>query len=215
MSGEQIARALGLSEAGGACWHGPCPCCGYRSGFSVAERRNGLPLVHCNAGGCGQTELVAALRRRGLWPDHDHNEAHNGNDPDELARRREAKARQRSRKIELAPNMWREASPASGTLIETYLRSRDIVLPVPPVIRILGMHGAYGRAAAPAALSGSTLPPTATPPPSRRPPADRRRQERGSESGRLLPSSGMGLTRSDGYRFRLCAIMACDRYASG
>jgi len=144
MSGEQIASALGLYQAGAARWHGKCPCCGYRSGFAVGESRNGLPLVYCNAGGCGQAELVAALRRRGLWPDHDHKEAHSGDDPDELARRREAKTRERSRKIELAADMWQEAYCASG-LIETYFRLRDILLPVPPVIRMLGMHGAYGR----------------------------------------------------------------------
>ena len=144
MSGEQIARAIGLYQAGAARWHGTCPCCGYRTGFTVAERRSGLPLVYCNAGGCGQAELIAALRRRGLWPDHDHKEAHSGDDPDELARRREAKTRERSRKIELAADMWQEAYCASG-LIETYFRLRDILLPVPPVIRMLGMHGAYGR----------------------------------------------------------------------
>src|SRR6266851_8449910 len=144
MSGEQIARALGLYQAGAARWHGKCPCCGYRTGFTVAERRSGLPLFYCNAGGCGQAELIAALRRRGLWPDHDHKEAHSGDDPDELARRREAKTRERSRKIELAADMWQEAYCASG-LIETYFRLRDILLPVPPVIRMLGMHGAYGR----------------------------------------------------------------------
>ncbi len=144
MSGEQIASALGLYQAGAARWHGKCPCCGYRTGFTVAERRSGLPLVYCNAGGCGQAELIAALRRRCLWPDHDHKEAHSGDDPDELARRREAKTRERSRKIELAADMWQEAYCASG-LIETYFRLRDILLPVPPVIRMLGMHGAYGR----------------------------------------------------------------------
>src|SRR5216684_3463783 len=144
MSGEQIARAIGLYQAGAARWHGTCPCCGYRTGFTVAERRSGLPLVYCNAGGCGQAELIAALRRRCLWPDHDHKEAHSGDDPDELARRREAKTRERSRKIELAADMWQEAYCASG-LIETYFRLRDILLPVPPVIRMLGMHGAYGR----------------------------------------------------------------------
>jgi putative DNA primase/helicase len=142
---EKIARVLGLREVSIGRWHGQCPCCGYRSGFAVAERRNGLPLVYCNAGGCGQAELAAALRRRGLWPDHNHKEARSGIDPDEMARRREAKAHERSRKIALAADMWREAYPALGTLIETYLRSRDIVLPVPSAIRILGMHDAYGR----------------------------------------------------------------------
>jgi hypothetical protein len=50
MSAEQMARVLGLREAGAARWHGSYPCCGYRGGFAVAERRNGFPLVYCNAG---------------------------------------------------------------------------------------------------------------------------------------------------------------------
>jgi putative DNA primase/helicase len=145
MSGNQIASALGLRDAGAARWHGPCPCCGYHSGFVVTGRRNGLPLVYCNAGGCGQAELVSELRRRGLWPENHQNEAHRRSEPDELARRREARARECAQKIAFAADMWREAYPASGTLIETYFRSRGIVLPVPPVIRMLGMHGAYGR----------------------------------------------------------------------
>jgi putative DNA primase/helicase len=145
MTSGQIARALGLCEAGSARWHGPCPCCGYRSGFAVEERRDGLPLVYCSAGGCGQAELVAALRHRGLWPDRDQKAAHTGGDPGELERRREAKARERRQKIALANDMWHEAHPARGTLVETYFRSRSIMLPVPPVIRMLGMHSAYGR----------------------------------------------------------------------
>jgi len=134
MSGEQIARALGLREAGLARWHGPCPCCGYPSGFAVTVRHNGLPLLYCNPAGCAQADLVAALRRRGFWP------SQMGNDPDAP---REAKERERSGKIALAADMWRDACPASGTLVETYLRSRGIVLPVPPVIRLLRMHSAY------------------------------------------------------------------------
>jgi putative DNA primase/helicase len=145
MMGEKIAHALGLRRMGSARWHGACPCCGYRSGFAITERHNGPPLVYCNAGGCGQAELVAALRCRGLWPSYDHKEAHSGNDLGELPLQREAKARERQRKIMLAADMWGDAYDATGTLIETYLRSRDILLPVPPAIRMLGMHGAYGR----------------------------------------------------------------------
>jgi hypothetical protein len=145
MNGGEIARALGLREVDGSRWHGQCPCCGYHSGFVITEHRNGLLLVYCNAGGCGQAELVAALRRRGLWPNRAHEEAHSGSDCDELGRQREAKAHERQRKIALATDMWGEAYPAPKTLVETYLHSRDILLPVLPVIRMVGMHGAYGR----------------------------------------------------------------------
>jgi putative DNA primase/helicase len=139
---ETIARTLGLRRVGRE-FTGKCPCCGYRSGFALTERRNGPPLVYCNAGGCGQTELIAVLRSGGLWPDSDHKAARPG--PADLAERHEATARERQRKIVLAADMWGEAYEARGTLVEAYLRSRNIVLSVPPVIRMLGMHGPYGR----------------------------------------------------------------------
>ncbi len=41
--------------------------------------------------------------------------------------------------------MWRSAIPASGTVVERYLRSRGIEIPVPPSIRFIGMHTSYGR----------------------------------------------------------------------
>src|SRR4051812_13840042 len=124
MSGEQIALALGLRKAGAARWLGPCPCCGYRSGFSLTQRRDELPLVYCNAGGCGQSEVIAALRSRALWPDSGPEAAR----PDlaKLANGREAEARKRQRKIALAADMWAESYAADGTLVESYLRSRDI-----------------------------------------------------------------------------------------
>jgi putative DNA primase/helicase len=143
MTTERIARALGLRATRAGCWHGPCPCCGYRSGFSLTQRSDELPLVYCNAGGCGQSEVIAALRSRALWPDSGPEAARP--DPAKLASGREAEARERQRKIALAADMWAESYPATGTLVESYLRSRDIRLPVPPVIRMLGMHSAYGR----------------------------------------------------------------------
>jgi len=69
MNGETIARGLGLHRAGIGKWNGKCPSCGYRTGFAVTERRDGLPLIYCHAGGCSQSELIVALRRAGLWPD--------------------------------------------------------------------------------------------------------------------------------------------------
>jgi hypothetical protein len=69
MNGETIARGLGLHRSGIGKWDGKCPCCGYRTGFAVTERRDGLPLVYCHAGGCSQSDLIVALRRAGLWPE--------------------------------------------------------------------------------------------------------------------------------------------------
>jgi hypothetical protein len=51
ISAETIARRLGLHRAGRQ-FAGKCPSCGYKNGFSIADRRGGLPLVYCHAGGC-------------------------------------------------------------------------------------------------------------------------------------------------------------------
>ncbi len=141
---EQIARALGLRQVGARSWHGRCPSCGYRSGFGVTERPSQPPLVYCNAGGCRQGELVAVLRNRGLWPGGDK-EAAARPDRAKLTKEHEAKARAPQRKIALAADMWGEAFEARGTLVESYLRSRDIRISVPPVICMQGMRGSYGR----------------------------------------------------------------------
>jgi DNA primase len=39
-----------------------------------------------------------------------------------------------------AIRLWNDAIPAAGTLAETYLRSRGIVLPIPPTLRFLPRH---------------------------------------------------------------------------
>jgi len=40
-----------------------------------------------------------------------------------------------SQRIEIARRIWREAKPATGTLVETYLRSRGITMAIPPSLR--------------------------------------------------------------------------------
>jgi len=65
MTAAEIAAALGLRRVGQA-WRGGCPVCGGRSRFQIREGRSG-PLVWCWAG-CKPADLLAELRRRGLWP---------------------------------------------------------------------------------------------------------------------------------------------------
>ncbi|MBF0561966.1 MAG: hypothetical protein HQL37_08060 [Alphaproteobacteria bacterium] len=59
-----IAQTLHLDRTRHS-FTGMCPSCGYR-GFTV-EEREGKVLVHCHAGRCDQTEVLVALRDRGLW----------------------------------------------------------------------------------------------------------------------------------------------------
>ena len=74
MTGETIARSLRLRRAGKGSWNGQCPACGYKAGFAVTERRGELPLLYCHAGRCGQAELIEALGKLGLWPNHTERE---------------------------------------------------------------------------------------------------------------------------------------------
>ena len=70
MTVDAIARALGLGRAGRQ-YAGKCPSCGYKSGFTLAERRGAI-LLCCHAGGCSQAELWAALKQAGIAASGDH-----------------------------------------------------------------------------------------------------------------------------------------------
>jgi hypothetical protein len=68
---ESIARALGGGRRGSdGWWPAFCPCHDDKSpSFAVKDRDDGGGvLVECFAG-CKRDDLVAELRRRGLWPD--------------------------------------------------------------------------------------------------------------------------------------------------
>ncbi len=99
--------------------------------FSIDER-NGHLLFRCRAG-CPQAEVIAALRRRGLW-----GRGRLGAAPIAAAKQRhdtkadEASDRQRT---EMALRIWAETQPAAGSLVETYLRARGINIPNPPSLR--------------------------------------------------------------------------------
>jgi hypothetical protein len=68
MTAEAIAQALQARRTGPGRWMARCPAHDDRApSLSIAER-NGSVLVHCFAG-CRQSEVIAALRARGLWPE--------------------------------------------------------------------------------------------------------------------------------------------------
>lgn len=140
MTAEAIARALNLKRSGHD-YVGACPCCGYKSGFSVTEK-DGKLLVYCAAGGCEQPGLWGALVKQGLVPDRDE--------------RRKAKPRRSPG--EQAREMWNRSGPAatpSGmtTIVADYLRSRGITIPVPPVLRFLHQCRHRSGAVAPAMIA--------------------------------------------------------------
>ena len=68
MNTDRIARALNLRRSGEGQYSGACPSCRYRDGFTVTERRDGLPMLYCHGGRCTFAEMATALHRLGLWP---------------------------------------------------------------------------------------------------------------------------------------------------
>jgi putative DNA primase/helicase len=106
----EIAAALeGRRE--GRQWRCRCPLHGGRS-LLVRDGEAGRILVFCH-GGCEARDVLAELRRSGLpgGPAMRRNDR-----PDEAARTAWALA------------VWREARPADGTIIETYLANRGLAL---------------------------------------------------------------------------------------
>jgi putative DNA primase/helicase len=132
MTAEPIAKALGGRKTG-ATWMARCPAHEDRTpSLSITDGDNGKVLVRCYAG-CDQLDVIAALRARGAWENAgqcasrflrnaDRNPAA---EPDhDVMKRREA-----------ALAIWRASQLADGTPVETYLRSRGLVIPVPHSIR--------------------------------------------------------------------------------
>jgi len=130
MTAEAIATALGGRKAG-AGWTARCPAHDDRTpSLSIRDAEDGRILVHCHAG-CDQEQVIAALRKLGLWNENDY-------------RRRSRASRhalveqqqgQDARRSKAALAIWQSAKPARGTLAETYLAARGIHLPPPDALR--------------------------------------------------------------------------------
>ena len=126
MTAEIVAKALGGRRAGGG-WNACCPAHEDRKpSLSITEAKDGKVLIRCHAG-CEQARVIA-LRSRRLWI---------GNNPRRFTRfaPRIVVAARRGRdepqRTKAAFAIWRSATPAQGTLVETYLTSRGIDLPPP------------------------------------------------------------------------------------
>ena len=83
--------------------------------LSVSAGDDGRLLLHCHAG-CDFRDIHAALVSRGLIEPPEPRRAKITND-------------------DRAGEIWAQAVDATGTLVETYLRSRWITLAVPPCLR--------------------------------------------------------------------------------
>ena len=95
--------------------------------LSITDAKDGKVLVHCHAG-CDQEHVIAALRTRGLWKENGRRLLSG------MARRAPAERRSdKNQRIALA--IWQSAKPPQGTLVETYLASRGIRVPLPAALR--------------------------------------------------------------------------------
>ncbi|MBX3497729.1 MAG: toprim domain-containing protein [Parvibaculum sp.] len=132
MTAETVAKALGGRKAGAA-WMARCPAHDDRApSLSIADARDGKVLVRCHAG-CDQRDVIAALRARGVWDADERRPIPIARRPDQpLPAKPDGGAIKRT---EAALAIWHGAQSAEGTPVEIYLRSRGLVIPIPPSIR--------------------------------------------------------------------------------
>lgn len=135
---ETMAKALRGRKVGGG-WMARCPAHDDKKpSLSICEADRGKVLVRCHAG-CEQSQVIEALRSRGLWTvdrvdgTNDLSGRGSKNAKDKKKLNGEIDNRQRS-----ALAIWQSAEPALGSVVEKYLRSRRIHVPLPETIRCHG-----------------------------------------------------------------------------
>jgi putative DNA primase/helicase len=131
MTAETVAKALGGRKSGSA-WMAACPAHEDREpSLSITDTDNGKVLVRCHAG-CNQEKVIAALRSRGLWMESGLRRF-SRSAPRAVATSQPD--RDDAKRTETALAIWSSATPAGGTLVETYLVSRSLYLSPPPTLR--------------------------------------------------------------------------------
>jgi hypothetical protein len=101
--------------------------------LGLRDGERGL-VVKCFAG-CSREKVLAKLGEPGAPPD-----------PAEAARQGEADRHDRQRRTAVARDIWRTSTTAHETSpVAIYLATRQILIPVPPSLRVHGMFGPYGE----------------------------------------------------------------------
>jgi putative DNA primase/helicase len=133
MRAEAIATALGGRKVGGG-WIARCPAHRDRDpSLSIHYGAADKLLVHCHAG-CDQVQVIEALQTRGLWSDRQAPPGRVITLPQSVCAV-SATHHDSAKRTEAAIRIWYEAGPADNTLVEIYLRTRGIALPIPPELR--------------------------------------------------------------------------------
>ena len=127
----EIAKALGGRKVGNN-WIACCPAHDdSKPSLSICHARDGTVLVRCHAG-CEQSDVIAALRSRGLWPEKAASRfRYSGG----VIGATEQHRSEGAKSSEGALSIWHSATSAGGSLLETYFASRGLRLPPPSTIR--------------------------------------------------------------------------------
>ena len=130
MSGLPLTMAVEIATAlegrrEGHQWRCRCPIHG-GSSLLVRDGDAGRILVFCH-GGCEPRDVLAELRRSGLLSGPSENY--------QLPPMRRNDRRDEAARTARALAVWREARPADGTIVETYLANRRLAPPPPQDLR--------------------------------------------------------------------------------
>jgi putative DNA primase/helicase len=132
LGAKSIAETLGGRKSGRG-WSARCPAHDDRTpSLSLRDTPDGRVLAYCHAG-CKQEEVIAHLRACGLWTQNVPR-IYRHAVPSALAKPTELD-RDDSKRTEAALSIWKASKPAGGTLTETYLGSRGLLLPGMPTLR--------------------------------------------------------------------------------
>lgn len=125
-----LARNLGLRKSGNS-YHGACPVCGYKTGFELAEGKQGRLVGYCHAGNCNLTDFFRVLYAKEDMPTR--------KGPKPIKFEEHGSWYPNSRQEEYL-KLWLTGQPAEETPVEKYLQSRGLSCPVPSTIRFLNKH---------------------------------------------------------------------------
>lgn len=166
MNAEQIALALGGKRSGRQ-WSCKCPAHEDRAPSLIVFDGTDRVQVRCMAG-CSPLDVIAELRRRGLWDTRDYQRraqldrpgretpGYDLIDSNEYSRRCNPDNQPLQAPMsDYALRIWKESEDAHGTLAEKYLHGRDLVLPPFGSTQVIRYHPAcpHGKARRPALIA--------------------------------------------------------------
>ena len=128
MTAAEIARALGAAYCSGRWWRCRCPAHGSRGPTLALRDGDRALIVHCHAG-CSWGQIFKELRRLGLFDGTFAKAKLSARDTDPLLS-------QAALRTAGALKIWNAAKLAErAVLLERYLRSRNITIPIPRALR--------------------------------------------------------------------------------